>query len=162
MYAISWWPSSLGMRKASSARTPGCCQAVSVPHTLGAWYQANMLAGQGKVDNLAMAAAVCLLLCTSLRPISSQAEDMATSLCSHGITPRKPCKVPTSLSLGLQLAQSRSYFHTLRPKVSIIYILGALGYGHLNPWKCWQLIQKLMKARQTDAAGYLRRVLVKD
>ena len=32
-------------------------------------------------------------------------------------------------SLGLQIAKSRSYFHTLGPKVGIIYILGALGNG---------------------------------
>ena len=35
----------------------------------------------------------------------------------------------TSLSLGLQIAQSRSYLHSLGPKVGIIYILGALGFG---------------------------------
>ena len=33
------------------------------------------------------------------------------------------------LSLGLQIAQSRSYLYTLRPKVGIIYILGAMGYS---------------------------------
>ena len=32
------------------------------------------------------------------------------------------------VSLGLQIAQSRSYLHTLGPKVGIIYILGALGF----------------------------------
>ena len=32
-------------------------------------------------------------------------------------------------TLGLQIAQSRSYLCTLGPKVSIIYILGALGEG---------------------------------
>ena len=32
------------------------------------------------------------------------------------------------LSLGLQIAQSRSYLYTLGPQVGIMYILGALGY----------------------------------
>ena len=31
------------------------------------------------------------------------------------------------ISLGLQIAQSREYLHTLGPKVGILYILGALG-----------------------------------
>ena len=35
---------------------------------------------------------------------------------------------PGTLSLGLQIAQSRPYLHTLGPKVGIIYIHGALGY----------------------------------
>ena len=35
---------------------------------------------------------------------------------------------PTDLhSLGLQIAQTRPYLHTLGPKVGIIYIHGALG-----------------------------------
>ena len=34
----------------------------------------------------------------------------------------------SSISLGLQIAQSRSYLYTLGPKVGSIYILGALGY----------------------------------
>ena len=33
------------------------------------------------------------------------------------------------VSLGLQIAQTRSYLYTLRPKVGIIYVLGAMGYG---------------------------------
>ena len=33
------------------------------------------------------------------------------------------------LSLGLQIAQSRSYLQTLHPKVGTIFILGALGYS---------------------------------
>ena len=32
-----------------------------------------------------------------------------------------------SIIVGLQIAQSRSYLHTLGPKVGIIYIHGALG-----------------------------------
>ena len=35
----------------------------------------------------------------------------------------------TRISLGLQIAQNRSYLYTLGPKVGIIYILGDLGYG---------------------------------
>ena len=38
-------------------------------------------------------------------------------------------------TLGLQIAQSRSYdLHTLDPNVGIIYVLGALGIAHLSPW----------------------------
>ena len=36
--------------------------------------------------------------------------------------------VPQPPTLGLQIAPSRSYLHTLGPKVGIIYVLGALGY----------------------------------
>ena len=36
------------------------------------------------------------------------------------------------LSLGLQIAQSRSCLYTLSAKVGIYYILGAIGYGGLN------------------------------
>ena len=35
--------------------------------------------------------------------------------------------IPEAFSLGLQIAQSRSYMYTLGPKVGIVYILGALG-----------------------------------
>ena len=34
---------------------------------------------------------------------------------------------PFFFTLGLQIAQSRSYLYTLRPKVCIVYILGAMG-----------------------------------
>ena len=34
-----------------------------------------------------------------------------------------------AVSLGLQMAQSRSCLYTLRPKVGIIYTLGAIGIG---------------------------------
>ena len=34
-----------------------------------------------------------------------------------------------TLTLGLQIAQSRSYLHTAGPKVGIIYILGVTGVG---------------------------------
>ena len=37
------------------------------------------------------------------------------------------------ISLALQIAQSRSYLHTLEPKVGIIHILGALGCGSTVP-----------------------------
>ena len=37
-----------------------------------------------------------------------------------------------STSLGLQIAQSRSYLHTLGPKVGMIYILGAIGHDQEN------------------------------
>ena len=48
-------------------------------------------------------------------------------------------------TLGLQIAQSRSYLYTSRPNVGIIYVLGAMrlwlfvfrnrtsGFGHLDP-----------------------------
>ena len=36
---------------------------------------------------------------------------------------------PSILTLGLQIGHSRSYLHTLGPKVGIIYILGAPGFG---------------------------------
>ena len=32
-----------------------------------------------------------------------------------------------AITLGLQIPQSRSYVHTLGPKVGTIYVLGALG-----------------------------------
>ena len=38
-----------------------------------------------------------------------------------------------SVSLGLQIAQSRPYLHTLGPKVGIIYIHGAPGYLGPDP-----------------------------
>ena len=41
--------------------------------------------------------------------------------------PRVPLIFGNSYTLGLQIAQSRSYLYTLRPKVGIIYILGAMG-----------------------------------
>ena len=34
-----------------------------------------------------------------------------------------------SFSLGLQIAQSKSYLCTLEPKLGIVYVLGALGFG---------------------------------
>ena len=37
-------------------------------------------------------------------------------------------------TLGLQIAQSRSYLHTLGPKVGIIYIHGALGKYGVYVW----------------------------
>ena len=40
---------------------------------------------------------------------------------------QEPIKV--TISLGLQIAQTRSYSYTLGPKVGIIYVLGALGYS---------------------------------
>ena len=37
-------------------------------------------------------------------------------------------------TLGIQIAQSRQYLHTLGPKVGIIYILGPEGIsGHSDP-----------------------------
>ena len=38
-------------------------------------------------------------------------------------------KQPLTRTLGLQIAQSRSYLYTLRPKVGIFYVLGAIGEG---------------------------------
>ena len=52
--------------------------------------------------------------------------------------PRKPCRALTRIqmsgfqrSLRLQIAQSRSYLHTLGPNVVVvvIYVLGAVGSG---------------------------------
>ena len=40
-----------------------------------------------------------------------------------------PPPIPT---LGLQIAQSRPYLHTLGPKVGIAYIIGAPGQMHTN------------------------------
>ena len=37
-------------------------------------------------------------------------------------------KTTEAIPLGLQIAQSRSYSHTLGPKVGIVHILGALEY----------------------------------
>ena len=45
-----------------------------------------------------------------------------------GLIPAK-CPDTEYLSLRLQIAQSRSYLYTLGPKVGVIYILGAVGYG---------------------------------
>ena len=39
------------------------------------------------------------------------------------------CWAGGSSALGLQIAQSRSYLYSLGPKVSVIYILAALGHG---------------------------------
>ena len=36
-------------------------------------------------------------------------------------------KSPSTQTMGLQIAQSRSYLYTLGPKVGIIHVLGALG-----------------------------------
>ena len=41
-----------------------------------------------------------------------------------------------TISLGLQIAQSRSYLYTLGPKVGNIYILGALGYVWIMQGHC--------------------------
>ena len=39
------------------------------------------------------------------------------------------CCLSFFLFLGLQIAQNRSYLHTLGPKVGLVYILGAIGFG---------------------------------
>ena len=45
-----------------------------------------------------------------------------------------------SITLGLQIAQSRSYLYTLRPKVGIICILGALGLVSIMKGFLWALV----------------------
>ena len=58
----------------------------------------------------------------------------------------------SSLSFGLQIAQSRSYLHTLAPKVGTIYILGALGFGQ-------KALSVARMARQEEAEREIGRQL---
>ena len=85
---------------------------------------------------------------------SGRLQDDASFLYERACVNYEP--LASTLTLGLQIAQSRSYLYTLGPKVGIIYILGALGLPSLRTYLkyalfCSWLLTALQRGEQASS-----------